>query len=161
MTDKKRGYVKGQPRRFVRGHQTRGRKQARKTNRVVAEDRGYATPCLIWQLSLTEKGYGNEWNPRLQRMDFAHRVAWEEVHGPIPPDKEIDHLCRVRSCRNVDHLEAVTHLVNLERGPRPKIADEVANRAMELLALGLLQREVAAAVGISRQSVSRIARGPM
>ncbi len=47
---------------------------------------------------------------------YAHRVAWEKVHGPIPPGMQIDHLCRNRACVNVNHLEAVTQRVNTLRG---------------------------------------------
>lgn len=46
---------------------------------------------------------------------YSHRAAYEDVHGPIPEDLEIDHLCRNPECSNVDHLEAVPHLVNKRR----------------------------------------------
>lgn len=45
----------------------------------------------------------------------AHRVAYELQVGPIPAGLEIDHLCRVKLCVNVKHLEAVTHAENLRR----------------------------------------------
>src|SRR5688572_27379346 len=45
----------------------------------------------------------------------AHRATYEALRGPIPRDLEIDHLCRVRSCCNPAHLEAVTHTVNMQR----------------------------------------------
>jgi hypothetical protein len=50
------------------------------------------------------------------RMRYAHRLAYEGVRGPIPAGLEIDHLCRNRACREVVHLEAVTHLENVRRG---------------------------------------------
>lgn len=46
----------------------------------------------------------------------AHRWAYEHFVGKIPPDKEIDHLCRNRSCVNPDHLEAVYPQINNLRG---------------------------------------------
>ena len=36
----------------------------------------------------------------------------------MPRGLELDHLCRVRSCVNPEHLEPVTHKVNMQRGPR-------------------------------------------
>jgi hypothetical protein len=45
---------------------------------------------------------------------FAHRVAYELRHGPIPRGMDIDHLCHVRLCVNVDHLRMTTHKQNLE-----------------------------------------------
>lgn len=46
---------------------------------------------------------------------LAHRLMYEAVKGPIPVGLEIDHLCRVKICVNPDHLEAVTHAVNMQR----------------------------------------------
>ena len=46
----------------------------------------------------------------------AHRVVYIHVHGSIPEGLEIDHLCRNRRCVNPEHLEAVTHQVNVRRG---------------------------------------------
>jgi len=47
---------------------------------------------------------------------LAHRVSYELFVGPIPDGLEIDHLCRIPSCCNPDHLEPVTHKVNCLRG---------------------------------------------
>jgi hypothetical protein len=46
----------------------------------------------------------------------AHRVAYEWEVGPIPEDRELDHLCLNTACIRPDHLEAVTHQVNMLRG---------------------------------------------
>lgn len=68
--------------------------------------------CWEWTASLLTGGYGQ------YRSRCAHRVAWELLVGPIPPGMELDHLCRNRRCVNPDHLEPVTHLVNVQRGAR-------------------------------------------
>lgn len=49
----------------------------------------------------------------------AHRIAFTLMRGPIPDGLTLDHLCRVRSCCNPDHLEAVTLSTNVLRGMSP------------------------------------------
>lgn len=105
-----KGHVKGQPIRFIAGH------QRRKAARYRLEDRGYQTPCHIWQGAILPNGYGQEWDNDRNRMVAAHRRTYERAHGPIPGHLELDHLCRVRACVNPGHLEAVTHLENMRRG---------------------------------------------
>lgn len=70
--------------------------------------------CTIWTGGTAGKGYGEFWNGN--RVVYAHRFAYEQVFGPIPKGLTIDHLCRVISCVNPHHLEAVTMKENLFRG---------------------------------------------
>jgi hypothetical protein len=61
--------------------------------------------------------HGEEWRWDSRRPDYAHRVAWESVHGPVPttpcPDGshrwELHHTCLNRSCVNPAHIQLVTH----------------------------------------------------
>jgi hypothetical protein len=42
---------------------------------------------------------------------------YEQLVGPVPEGFELDHKCRNRNCVNVyEHLEVVTHQVNILRG---------------------------------------------
>ena len=50
---------------------------------------------------------------------YAHRWAYLYFVGEIPMGLEIDHLCRVHSCVNPDHLEAVTPQENVRRSQNP------------------------------------------
>jgi HNH endonuclease len=71
--------------------------------------------CLVWEGSTTggENGYGTISVNNRKRL--THVVSYELDKGPVPKGLELDHLCKVRLCRNTDHLEAVTHLENLLR----------------------------------------------
>lgn len=82
--------------------------------RIKQEDRGYSSPCWVWQLAPTEKGYGRARIPGYGRGRI-HRAAYEITIGPIPDGLCIDHLCRVASCCNPDHLEPVTVAENNRR----------------------------------------------
>lgn len=96
------------------------------TNNYTVEDRGYKTPCHIWAGQINFYGYGalkvdgKQWR--------AHRYLWGKSFGPIPSGLEPDHLCRVRSCVNVHHLELVTHRENVMRGRAPTVLIALSGR---------------------------------
>lgn len=71
--------------------------------------------CWIWTGALKSRdGYGRI---VISGRDlYAHRFFYEAARGPIGNGLELDHLCRVRSCVNPDHLESVPHRVNAQRG---------------------------------------------
>ena len=70
--------------------------------------------CLEWIGAKDKDGYGLF---KLSgRMVRAHRYAYEQAKGPIPPDLELDHLCRNHCCVEPAHLEAVTSRENSRRG---------------------------------------------
>lgn len=45
----------------------------------------------------------------------AHIAAWVAANGAIEPGMELDHLCRVRHCVALHHLELVTRDENERR----------------------------------------------
>lgn len=145
-SNRKRGRVKGEPLRYLLGH------HRRKAQRYVAAPTGYKTDCWIWQLAKTRNGYGFVREPH-GKMVYAHRHYYERVHGPIPTDRQADHLCRVRACVNPDHLELVTQVENIRRGAGTKL-DEAAVRAIR--ASTDPQRDLALRYGITQSHVSRI-----
>jgi hypothetical protein len=137
-----RGQVKGQPVRFIHGHAARvkglkkrvpemtpcgcgcgelvrgkfanGHNARRGPIDYLEEDRGYETPCWVWQRFINPAGYGMKRVGPATRL--AHRVYYVARFGAVPEGLELDHLCRVRACVNPDHLEPVTKRVNILRG---------------------------------------------
>jgi hypothetical protein len=73
------------------------------------------TGCWLWR-GHSRKGDGYGRVMYRGRQVFAHRVAFRLAIGPIPADRQLDHLCRVRNCMNPEHLEGVTHAENIARG---------------------------------------------
>lgn len=62
--------------------------------------------CHLWLGPFKDDGYG------LHKGKLAHKAAWEEENGPVPPGRFLDHVCRRRACCNPAHLEPVTQSVN-------------------------------------------------
>ena len=74
---------------------------------------GVASVCWQWTGAKNDHGYGQL---RLNgRVQYAHRVFYEDFVGPIPDGLELDHLCRNPDCVNPAHLEPVTHRENMRR----------------------------------------------
>ena len=70
--------------------------------------------CWLWTAHVDRLGYGHV--TRGGQNQRVHRVMYELAKGPIPEGLTIDHLCRVRSCVNPEHMEPVTQRVNVLRG---------------------------------------------
>jgi len=78
--------------------------------------------CWIWTGAVEGKGYGAPSINGVKRP--AHRLAYEDLVGPVPEGLHLDHLCRVRRCVNPAHLEPVTSRENTLRGVQAKLTDE-------------------------------------
>lgn len=90
---------------------------AEKLRDYVAIDQ--ATGCHNWQKYVQTNGYGQICVGGRGNSKLVHRVAYEIAKGPIPPDYQIDHLCKNTRCVNPEHLEAVTQRVNALRSNSP------------------------------------------
>lgn len=81
--------------------------------------------CWIYQGYINKNGYGyitcNPSDGWPSRTATCHSIAYHFLVGPVPPGRELDHLCRVRACCNPEHLEPVTGAENTRRGEAPHI----------------------------------------
>jgi hypothetical protein len=88
--------------------------------------------CWDWLGSGVNTGYGKFWDGN--RLVFVHRYSYEWFNNVKLPEYdcvnyEIDHLCRNRKCVNPDHLELVTHKINVQRGSASEV-NSLRNKAI-------------------------------
>jgi hypothetical protein len=124
-----------------------------------------ADDCWLWQGS-TDMRYGTFRIGR--KMVKAHRLAYEQTHGPIPRGYEVCHRCDTTLCVNPQHLFIGTHADNMrdrnekgrlaygERMGIARLKDADVRRIRQLAAEGTLQREIASLFGIDSGHVSKI-----
>lgn len=115
------------------------------------------TPCIEANGERTRLGYVRVWVDG--RRVLAHRLAYEKVRGPIPEGMELDHLCRNRSCCNVEHLEPVTHRVNAQRAANRKLDHAKAAQIRTLHAAGQSARGLGRMFGVSDTAIRRVLKG--
>ncbi len=77
--------------------------------------------CWLWIGSKDSNGYGTFNMGRNEhgviKYERPHRYAWFLTYGSYPAKGLVaDHLCRVRSCCNPEHIEIVTPFENFRRG---------------------------------------------
>jgi hypothetical protein len=103
--------------RYVRGAGAQFAEYVEKDGPIPA-GRPELGPCWLWTGRKSKLGYGVV--SVGGRMQYAHRWVYEQNIGPIPEDREPDHLCRNPGCVNYEsHLELVTHQDNVLRGESP------------------------------------------
>ena len=109
-----RGYVKGEPYKFVRYHGGVRGSVARPLEDMFfprVDERG-DDECWEWQGARLAAGYGQfECN---YESKLAHRVAYEFAYGPIPEGLVVRHKCDNPPCCNPAHLETGTYKDNMQ-----------------------------------------------
>jgi len=86
-------------------------------DRFMEKVRKQSDGCWIWTGCKVRLGYGRFRMSKQCNLTFsAHQVSWALFRGSVEGGKELDHLCRVPSCVNPDHLEPVPHRENILRG---------------------------------------------
>jgi len=151
QSDAKRGTVRGKPQCFIPGHQSVGRQKPGPLYLVDPE-----TECWVWRRKITH-GYGYITINRHSHR--AHKFFWEQVNGPVPDGLVLDHaVCQNRACVNPDHLEPVTHAVNIQRGKLAKLTMNDARRIRSLPA-SLKAAEIALEYGVTASTITSVLRG--
>ena len=85
--------------------------------------------CWLWTGCTDKDGYGRtsvRENGK-QSMWFTHRLVYELHVGKIEDGLVCDHLCKVRSCCNPDHIQPVTASENQRRGNSGRASHERAS----------------------------------
>ena len=74
--------------------------------------------CWLWTGGVNRNGYAFLYDRGKKRMFPAHQFSVRAFKKQeIASGLDVDHLCRVRSCVNPDHLDVVTRKENLHRSP--------------------------------------------
>lgn len=161
-----RGWVKGEPKRFIAGHGHTGRASLQEAFWTYVTP-GSKNDCWIWQGTKDKSGYGQvNFQYKLWK---AHRVSYMIYHGD-PGELYVLHRCDNPACVNPNHLAAGTNEDNIRdmirKGrnqnnriqPKPKFsADDI--RSMRIAyENGEKQIEIAAFHGVHPSYVSRIVR---
>jgi hypothetical protein len=104
-SDASHGYVRGQPRDYVRYHQRRSYLGLDEILSLL--DKTDPSGCWLWTRS-HRGGGGYAYVRQAGKRTSVHRLVYEGLVGPIPKGKALHHLCEVKHCANPDHLRPVT-----------------------------------------------------
>ncbi len=127
--------------------------------------------CWFWTGRIQPNGYGMfSMGGRAGAPRYAHRVAYEITHGPIPAGQSVLHRCDQRNCVNPGHLFLGDHTANMRDAaskgrlnvPRPtaqKLTDAHCEAIVARVAAGETQAFLAKAYGVSRAWISLLVSG--
>lgn len=128
--------------------------------------------CFLWTGSWAKSGYGNF--TRYNRTHYAHRSAYEAIHGVgSAKGLVVRHRCDNRCCCNPDHLEIGTQKDNCddawrrgrmkpavgEDSSRATITAETVMRARDLARRGMPVCDVAAVLSLEWKVADCAIRG--
>jgi hypothetical protein len=153
------GVIKGQYLPYVQFHA-----QRKSPVEYLVEDRGYRTPCWIWQRAAGGPRKDNQYGIMTVDGQYVRSHIWyyEQRFGSVPAGMELDHLCHVTLCCNPDHLEAVTHRVNVQRGLEYRLQNGMRDQVLRMKAMraaGSTYREIGREFGMSGTHAWNICRG--
>lgn len=132
--------------------------------------KGGSDECWEWQGSRHPKGYGQIGRGRRKDgLAYAHVVAWEVTHGPVPSGAHVCHRCDNPPCVNPSHLflgSPADNTHDMIRKRRHSYGENHATKLTEkdvvevrrLLAEGTTQQAVADRFSVSRSLIGQVGR---
>ena len=113
------------------------------------------------------RGNNGHWHGRFYyngRMQQAHRLAWEEAHGPIPAGQHVLHKCDRPTCVRPDHLylgTAADNMADMVLRGRCTNAKVTATEVAEIRrrsSTGATTKELLQRFNISKTQVQKIVK---
>lgn len=124
--------------------------------------------CWLWTAGCSGDGYGAFKDGG--RKVGAHRWAWAESNGPIPPGQDVLHSCDTPKCVRPSHLFLGTVVENQrdmvdkgrslfgERNNKAKLTTATVTEIRSLAAEGVQTMDLARRFGVGRIAIRRIVR---
>lgn len=133
--------------------------------RFFAKIEKQSNGCWIWQSTVNPYGYGGFWFEG--KSVFAHRWAYERIHGSVPKGLVLRHSCDTPSCVNPDHLSTGTTMENSQdakdRGRLGRSANRLDETTAKLIRAkyvdGFSPTDIAKQYGVSLKTVYNVGKG--
>lgn len=117
------------------------------------------TPCIESDGYQHPKGY--RYKQFAGKLHRAHRLAWIQANGDIPPGLQVRHICGNRLCINVDHLRLGTARENrrdaLVHGTRTGGLIEDVRAVYNQALFRMKYADIAKLAGVVPETISKFA----